>query len=612
MIIVLSELKKLLPDLPASGQKLADTFSLIGHFCAGYKNEHGQDIYDLEIRAANRPDCLGYLGIARDLAAYYKINPPKLFDPDESPSPTIKTSENLKFKINISAPHLVKTLRACKIIDLQIGPSPQWLQDLLTHHDINPINNLVDLTNYAMLLYGIPVHAFDAQKVNNQLDWSESKKGETITTFDGTKLNLENGNLIIKSGDTPVSMSSIGGNNSGIDENSTETILEVAIYDPYRVHQDNRLLNIQTEAGSRLEKFLELQVLSTILHHLQKLVVDICGGKLTDEQFAFDNYTYTPPQITFDPKLVSQFSGTNISTEICYDILSRLGCQKNPDNTTTPPFARTDINIQEDLIEEVIRIYGYDKITIEEPIDPAPKNNITPQIIKLTESIKNVLVQMGYDEIRSWPLVSKDNLLPELASGDTIYAQNSINDEFPALRQTLISSLISQRHQYDRFKVPSTKFFEIGKIFNQINGKYVEDHALGIYTDQPEDLQVLQDKLQTKLVWTNYQNYHQTILTNILDFQEDNQTPPANNSYELTTQISELDATVSFNSVQDPQKLLNTYTQKIDKNILFSLVIKDYYHDPKTDHHNYTFTAWYYNCDSTTAKHTHLAAFNLK
>ncbi len=612
MIIVLSELKKLLPDLPASGQKLADTFSLIGHFCAGYQKVEGEEVYDLEIRAANRPDCLGYIGIARDLAAYYKINPPKLFDPDESPDPTIKSSENLKFKINVSAPHLVKTLRACKIIDLKIGPSPKWLQGLLTHHDINPINNLVDLTNYAMLLYGIPVHAFDAQKVNNQLEWCESKKGQTITTFDGTKLELQDGNLIIQSGDTPVSMSSIGGNNSGIDQNSTETILEVAIYDPYRVHQDNRALNIQTEAGSRLEKFLELQSLSTILHHLQKLVVEICSGKLTDEQFSFDNYVYTPPQIEFDPQLVSKFAGTNIPTETCYDILSRLDCQKNPDNTITPPFARTDINIQEDLIEEVIRIYGYDKITIEEPIDPTPKNPITPKIIELAESIKNILVQMGYDEIRSWPLVSKDNLLPELATGETIYAQNSINEEYPALRQTLISSLISQRNQYDRYKVPSTKFFEIGKIFNLTDGNYVEDHALGIYTDKPEDLQILEDKLQAKLTWTSYQNYHQAILTNILDFQEYKQEPPANNSYELTTQISELDATISLDSSQDSQKLIDTYTQKIDKNILFALVIKDYYLDPKTKHHNYTFTAWYYNCDSQTAKQTHLTAFNLK
>ena len=614
MIIVYSELKKLLPNLNVSGRKLADDFTLIGHFCAGYKelsSHSGLDSesvdfwYDLEVRAANRPDCLGYIGLATDLSAFYKIN---LLLPSVETG-YMQSLHNLDIKI--STPQYVKSLQATKLIDLKIQPSPAWLQQLLNLHNINPINNLVDITNYIMLLYGIPCHAFDAKKIDNKLDWTTSKSEEKAVTFDGTILNLQEGNLVIKSGEQIVSMSSIGGENSGIDTYTTEAIVEVAIYDPTRVHKDNRALNIQTEAGSRLEKYITPGSLSQIIHHIQMLVVELCHGKLTNDNFSFENYIYTPLHIPFDSNLPSKYAGTNISTEESYEILSRLGCIKNPDGTITPPRERGDITQEEDLVEEVIRIYGYNKIGIENPIENSLKKDITPLVIKLSESIKNILVELGYDEIRGWPLIKTDQKIPEVSKEKYTTTQNSMNDEYFTLRQSIVETLTIQADIYSRFKVPSSKIFEIGKIFYQKDDQNIEAHSLGIYTTNPKDLDLISEKLNTQLTWKSHGSFYETILSNTSDFKEYTNNLPDTNAYELTTQITELDANIAFDKQQNPVDLLEKYFAKIDQNILWSLVIKDYFFDQKTGEHKYTFTACYYNCESSLAKQIHLEAFDL-
>lgn len=618
MIIVYSELKKLLPDLSVSGQKLADVFSLIGHFCSGYQKTNSDEIYNLEIRAANRPDCLGYMGIARDLSAYFNIplTPPKI-------TPLITQTDNKKImSIRVSSPSYVKSLFASLITNLQISSSPIWLSELLTNHEINPVNNLVDITNYIMLLYGLPSHAFDAKKVDYSLDWTHSNPGDNITTFDGTLLDLPGNTLVIKSKNKVVSLSTIGGQKTGITTDSTDTILEMAIYEPTKVHQDAQALNIQTEAKSRLEKLLSPEEMKTAFFHLQSLVCQHCRGQVVNQDFNFNNYISTTKKIFFDPNSPSKYAGTEITASTALQILNRLGCQINQDQSITTPTWRTDLNLPEDLIEEVIRIYGYNHIPTNQPIDSKSLPNITPISLSLSTSLTNLLVSMGYDEIRSWPLIQEKHILSSENKNSILKTENNINNEYPYLRKSIISSLIKQADIYSRYCLPNPKFFEIGKIFQKTNSNYQENLAVGIFCQSEEELSTsintiiktlnLDIPSQSYTKYTDYNGYYaQIILDGLTKFLPFNQNISSTQAIELTSQITSLDATITFQEKQDEANLISFYTKKINQDIFWSIFIKDYYFDSKTKKHNYTFTANYYNCTSQLAKSIHLKAFGL-
>lgn len=614
MIIVYSHLKKLLPNLPTSGRKLADDFTLIGHFCAGLQTIDGDDVYDLEIKAANRPDCLGYFGIIHDLIAFYGLNKPDLFqaNPSYANQHISQKSQNFKITIDSSATPYIKAILACHWVNLKISPSPSWLIHLLTLHKINPVNNLVDLTNYIMLLYGIPCHAFDAQKVNQTLSWTTSLQTDNFQTLDGTNLKLQAGNLVIKSQNTPVSLSSIGGSNSGIDSTSQETIVEIAVYDPTRVHQDNRALDIQTEAGSRLEKFLDPSLLNPAFQYLKSQIQELCGGSQIGSDFIFTNYQSSQKLIPFDPNLPSLYAGIPISTSDSLRLLKQLGCTLNDNQTVTPPSFRTDISQEEDLIEEVIRLYGYNHIPTNQPIDSTLKNDITPDVVKLSETLKNLLFNLGYDEVRSWPIIKSDQKIPKISENNYIETENSMNEEYHTLRQSLIESLVSQVDSYSRLKVKAEKLFEIGKIFYQKENQYQESTALGIYTQNPEDLTTLANQIGIPLVWKNFKNFYQTILTGLSGFKSSTIQTPASSAYELNSQLVLLDTTLVYPTAQNPQELIYLNIQKINSPHLWSLIIKDYYLDPKTNTHHYTLTACYFNCDSETAKQIHQKTFGSK
>lgn len=570
MKLIYSQLKNWLPDLPATPKQLRDDLTLIGHFASGYEEINGESVLDLEIRQ-NRADCLGYYGIARDLAVYYKIN-------INLPQPTQPQFTSDQTPITISSPD-VHRIQATRLSNIKNSQSPDWLKNFLALHDINSINTLVDLTNYVMLWWGIPCHAFDTAKVD-RLVWENKvdDKYSDFTTLDGTTLKLAENNLLVTNGSQVVSLSFIGGQNSGIELNTTETIIEMAVYNRSRVRSDSRGLRTITEASIRLDKELDTETIPLAFNHLISLIQEHCHGTISSE--LLDIYPKKPalPQIEFDPSKPTQYAGVEISPDESTNILKMLGCTVNS-RTITPPSIRKDISLEEDLIEEVIRFHGYNQIPLNQPISSEKLADVTPKVLYLIEKIKDDLVAAGYDEVRSWPLVSS-----ALNEKTAIYTQNSINSEYPVLRQSIIQSLQAQLKNYQRYKVPSPKLFEIGKIYYQENGKYIEKYALGIYDGR---------------------EFKETIL-------DDQDKPDAyipksisNTATELTSQIITLDANVTISGSPDPLSLISQYSAKISPDILWSMEIADVFKD------KYTFRVSYYNCDDKTAKKIHLEAFGL-
>lgn len=555
MKLIYSHLQKFLPTLNVKPQKLRDDLTMIGHFCNFYQENEAEIVFDLDIKV-NRGDCLGYYGLAKDLAIYYNLS--------LAPTPQMSfPRSDYALPIKIESPNVSRVM-SIKIVHLQNGPSPEWLQTFLKCHGVNSINTLVDLTNYIMFLYGVPNHAFDTAKSTDNLVWQENPKYSEFTSLDGNVLKLTPNILMINNPQRALSLSFWGGQACAIDQSTTNTIVEVAVYNPTHVRQNSRTLKASTEAAIRLEKQLDPELIPVAFTHLVQLILENCGGQVGSQVFDYYPNPVEKPTIKFNPKLPSIMSGIDIPESFALDIVQKVGY-------------RPDLNLEEDLVEEVVRFYGYQHIPVDQPLKFKEVIDITPKEIYQIEQLKDKMVSEGYDEVLAWPLVSCP-----LDPKTVITVQNSINSESIYLRQSLIPSLKAQLDQYQRFKLPNPKFFEIGKIFSQANGQYIEKYALGTYDGQ---------------------NFSETILDTLP--QPEIYVPKTihNQAIELTSQIITLDANIV--SADSPDNLIKYYSSKIDSKILWQIIITDHYQD------KYTLRVFYYNCDDKIAKKTHLSVFKL-
>lgn len=591
MKLIYSHLKTFLPDLNVPPEQLRDDLTLIGHFTNYFEKVNDDFVLDLDVKI-NRADCLGYYGLARDLSVLYNL-------------PLQLTNYRLpitdyRLPITVSSPDVIR-IQAQKISGINnTTPSPPWLINFLQLHQVNPINLLVDLTNYVMFLYGLPCHAFDTAKSTDNLVWENNQKYAEFITLDNTKLKLSPNVLMVNNLDSPLSLSFLGGKSCAIDTTTTDTIIEMAVYNRTRVRNDSRQLNTTTEAAIRLDKELDPENIPLAFSHLFRLILDLCGGQVSSALFEYYPQKAPFAQINFDPSSPAIYAGINIPSNFALDVLKRLGCQIN-NSLVTPPSIRKDITLQEDLIEEVIRFYGYNKIPTDQPISNQKLPDITPKTLYLIESLKDQLVSLGYDEVRSWPLVAQP-----LDPASAIKTENSINSEYPYLRQSMLQSLHLQLEQYQRFKLNQTRFFEIGKIFYKENNRFIEKYALGVYNSSPKQLKLDIPRLVKGGVRGGFDsNFAELLLDNLPQPESYQPSSTSNTAYELTSQIITLDANVNFDSPQNPATLIKKYTALIDPAIFWSISLIDVYQN------RYTFRVCYFNCDDKTAKSTHLKTFNL-
>lgn len=603
MKLIYSHLQKFLPSLDVKPQQLRDDLTMIGHFTNFYEEIEGEIVFDLDIKA-NRGDGLGYYGLARDLSVFYNIELKLPMFPE------LRFTDYV-LPITVTSPDITRVM-CLKISNVKVGPSPEWLAKFCQIHGVNSYNNIVDLTNYVMFFYGLPNHAFDATICSNNLIWENNHgKNKEFTTLDGTVLKLSDENLVISNPEEVLSTDLVGGIHSGINNSTTDIIIEVAVYNRVRIRLDSKFLKTVTEASTRLEKDLDPDTIPIAFNNLAALITQNCEGQISSSVFDYYPQKQIPPQIEFDLNKPSLVSGINIPTDFVTDCLTRLGCSISPpfikggnkevDFVVTPPSIRKDLNLEEDLVEEVVRFWGYQKIPIDQPLSYKKLPDITPPILYLIEKIKDDLVALGYDEIRSWPLVQSP-----LDQSTAVFTQNSINSDYPVLRQSMIQSLKLQNEQYFKYKLDHQKFFEIGKIFWQEGSKYQERYALGVYNYNSEELQ---KDLSTYTKVTD--NYVQIILDGLPKSSSYIPKDTTNNAYELTSQIITLDANITLEKEEPLESLFQKYQKIVGNQYLWEMAITDHFEDAKTHQHRYTFRVSYFNCDDKTAKQLHLKSFNL-
>ncbi|HEY82045.1 MAG TPA: phenylalanine--tRNA ligase subunit beta [Dehalococcoidia bacterium] len=430
----------------------------------------GDVILDLEV-TPNRADCLSIIGIAREVAALtgQSLHPPKV-SYEESPPPIAE-----QVAIEIADPDLCPRYCASLITGVKIAESPQWMQRRLLACGMRPINNIVDITNYVMLELGQPLHAFDYEKImGRKIIVRRAEEGEIIVSLDGVERTLSHDMLVIADEVRAVAIAGVmGGANSEVTEETTSILLEAASFNPASIHHTSRSLSLPSEASMRFERGIRPELTIPALKRATQLMAELAGGKVA--QGVADVYPgrRKPKPIRLSAEKTKALLGVEFSLEQIVSTLTSLGFECQPASAdeiqVTPPYWRGDIQQAVDLIEEVARIAGYDKIPTTMLSQPLPRQNPAP-IIGLRQKIRNSLIGYGFQEVITYSLTSLEmlrKLRPEAQPLEPtpLRLANPMTADQEYLRPTLRANLLAILEANRRHEEDGIRLFELGKVY---------------------------------------------------------------------------------------------------------------------------------------------------
>jgi phenylalanyl-tRNA synthetase beta chain len=431
-----------------------------------YFSNSNSNLIDLSI-TPNRPDCLGVRGIARDLAAsgFGKLKNLK--------EKKIKsnTKQTLKVKINKEKNQACSSFGSCLITNVKNTESPKWLKDKLVSIGQKPISAIVDITNYVMLDINRPLHAYDADKIEKGIVVRNSKLGEEFVALDNKSYKLEDGMCVISDDKGVLGLGGIiGGIRSGTEFDTKNILLESAYFEPRSIRSTSKKLNLDTDAKFRFERGIDPLSIEDGLNKAALLIKEICGGEISkiDIQRIETNKIKI---IKFDPNLFKRITGFNISTKEMLTILENLGFkikkEKNYLKLTIPTW-RPDILQEIDIVEELVRITGYDKIKIVDPIKERTKSTLT-QSQKLFHFLQRAIASKGYLEAITWSFTDSNYNDYFKDKNKEIKIVNPISSELGVLRNSIFSNLIMYMNKNLDRGFKDLSIFEIGPVFTGSN-----------------------------------------------------------------------------------------------------------------------------------------------
>lgn len=494
MIVPLTWLKEYI-DITQSPEEVARVFTSIGYMLdRPITQVEGDTIIDLEVRQ-NRSDCLSLIGLARELGA-------ALGRPMRLPESAESLGESAgKTRIVIPEPDLCPRFFGLTFEGITVKESPDWMKKRLAAYGIKSINNVVDITNYVATELGMPLHAYDADKVaDRHLIIRNAHQGESLVLFGGKHVSFTEDDIIHADATGPVGFGALmGGEEKSVHPETTSIILEAAVYNQGSVRRSSRRHSIRTEASTRLEKFMHPYLVEIALKRARKLVEELTGGSLVDST---DAYPLKPKEkkVTLHISEVKRLCGVDVSMDEASKILNSLEISHEKisaeELSATIPYFRTDIEQEADLVEEVMRMYGYDKIPEILP-QSAPPISIQSKIFDIEEKARDIFIAMGYDEVITEPITHE-----ALPTRDAIMLENSLTSEKRMLRTTLHLSLENALIQRSKFRQKDIRLFEVGKIYFKDGEKYVEERVVGCitagahtYTEIKGDCEILLNRL---------------------------------------------------------------------------------------------------------------------
>ena len=414
---------------------------------------------------ANRGDQMSVIGVARELSSLF--NTPLKFNPVEC----TKDLTTDKFKVEIKDKDVCKYYSIALLKNIKIKSSPDWMQKRLIASGVRAINNVVDITNYVMLEYGCPLHAFDADKLEGYLCVRRAEEGEKLVTLDEVERTLTTDSVLIATKDKGVCLGGVfGGANSEIDDNTTSLALEAAYFTPATNRKSARSAGYRSEASARFERGIDIEAVKPALMRAMQLLVEYADAEVIGVVEDGEN-KLEPLEITLRYPQIKRILGCEIASDRCDNILENLGFKKLGGNAAAakflvPSFRAYDVTREIDLIEEIARINGYDKIS---PTLPAKAQ--TPTITleeKVIKRIHELLLSAGLNEIQTSSLIGKP-MLDKFKIGyddeNAVKVLNAASEDYSMLRQTLSASVLNcMKYNFDNGQ-KNFWAYEIGKTY---------------------------------------------------------------------------------------------------------------------------------------------------
>ena len=418
-------------------------------------------VVDFEI-TPNRPDCLSVIGLAREAAATFN-------KPLNLHTPVVNDDNN--GDINAMLKTEVQDAKLCPrymnriVTDVKIEPSPLWLRERLRANGVRPINNIVDITNYVMLEYGQPMHAFDYRFVKGgKITVRRAKSGESITTLDGIERSLNENMLIIANEEAPIAVAGVmGGEYSGILDDTTTIVFESANFFGPSVRNTSRALALRTDASSKYEKGLDPQNCKPALDRACELIQQLHAGKVVNGEIDVDNSNFEPTKIKLDADWINRFLGIEVSKAEMVSTLEKLEFAVDDDVITVPSF-RSDVEHKADIAEEIARFYGYDKIETTNLKGSAVARLTTEQIAE--NDVNNALLACGYSEVTTFSFISPkfyDKMLVPADSPlrNSLKIRNPLGEDTSVMRTFSLPSMMNVLATNYASRNMSAKLYEI-------------------------------------------------------------------------------------------------------------------------------------------------------
>lgn len=455
-------LKKLSPKIPDKA-KFIDQFNL--H--AFETEDLGGDVLEISIPANRYSDAASHWGIAKIAAAIFGGKAEEI-EKVKSPKSELK---NTAPEIKISAKQLCPRYMGRYFEITKMGESPKWIQEALIANGMRPINEIVDAMNYVMLEVGQPLHAFDADLISGAIDVRLAKKGEKIETIDGKTYKLNGSELLIADDKGPLAIAGIkGGKRAEVNPHTKRIIVEAANFDPTKVYRTSRELNLFTDASSQFSHGLSPALVGIGMNRAAQLLKETANAKIGELE---DISTYKPSKkiLKFHINKFNSLTGLTLKEGVCLDFLKRLGF--NPPaggkgSFVEAPDVRTDIEIFEDLVEEIVNLYGYNHLPASAPTIALMPSGYE-DLITLKDEVRRILIGFGLSEVYNYSFVAGNN------KEELVEVANPISEDKKYLRSSLLPHLLKNIEDNLRFD-DAVRIFELGKVFKK--GKGIEENLM--------------------------------------------------------------------------------------------------------------------------------------
>jgi len=469
-------------DIRVPPEKLAELLTMAGLSVDSIDEKNGDSILEIEI-TSNRPDWLSYIGVAREVAALTgrKL---KLSSFVHRSSSIVK---NKRTTITIADKLLCPRYTARIIHNVKVGESPKWLKERIESIGLRSVNNIVDITNFCLFETGEPMHAFDLDKLSGQsIIVRRASRGEKIKTIDGIERSLDEEMLVIADDKSPVAIAGImGGAHAEVGLTTKNILLEAAYFDPISVRRTSRKLALSTESSYRFERRVDMENIDCARDRATQLMGELAGAT-AGELITIGNAAPDKKNISLRLDRLNKIIGAEIPISRVKAILVSLGLKVKVSSgstlTLSIPGFRYDLQDEIDIIEEVVRIYGYDNIpeTIPPVIETGER---LPFEMVVDKNIRNILVNLGLSEIITYSLLSRKTLklLANSSDSNAIEIRNPLSNEQEMMRPTLAAGMLNTICWNINRKMKDLKLFELGKTyFKETDNSFAEKRCLAI------------------------------------------------------------------------------------------------------------------------------------